>query len=447
MTVKATTPLFNITPQPAGVLFAGPTSFGQLLVLKILMRISVPICCDSFILVPWNADKVTLYTQNRIPFDRASCQVVNFVEETPFMKNTPLFDQHVKAGGKMVEFGGWCLPVHYGSLVDEHNAVRTSAGVFDVSHMTIVDFTGAQAKACLSQLLCNDVSTLTEPGAALYSCMLDNEGGIIDDLIVYFLAENSYRMVVNAATREKDLAWFDSQSESFDVQVTEQPQLAMIAVQGPDAMAIANTRLPSELAAQCQDLARFTAVWNDDWFVATTGYTGEDGYEIALPGEAAAELWDALLAAGVSPCGLGARDTLRLEAGMNLYGTDMTEADTPLTSGLGWTVAWQPDTRDFNGRAALQVQRKTGAAHKLVGYVLDGKGVLRSGQLLYQGDNEIGVITSGTFSPTLKKSIAFARVKAEFVTDCEVQIRKNRLPVRRVSRVFVRNGQPAFAVV
>jgi aminomethyltransferase len=363
------------------------------------------------------------------------------------MKNTPLYKEHVSAGGKIVEFGGWQLPVHYGSLVDEHHAVRTAAGMFDVSHMTIVDFSGPDTTACMRHLLCNDVASLSEPGAAMYSCMLDQQGGIVDDLIVYFLGENHYRMVVNAATRDKDLQWFKSQCSSFNVEVTEQPQLAMVAVQGPDAVAIASALLPSPLAEQCQNLERFKARWHNDWFVATTGYTGEDGYEIALPASDAPAFWQALAQAGVKPCGLGARDTLRLEAGMNLYGTDMTEADTPLTSGLAWTVAWEPDSRDFIGRSALAEQKSAGVSHKMVGYVLEGKGVLRGGQLLYNGDDEIGVITSGTFSPTLKQSIAFARVKSEFATDCEVQIRKNRLPVKCVSRVFVRNGQPVPAVV
>ncbi len=363
------------------------------------------------------------------------------------MKNTPLYQQHVNAGGKLVEFGGWQLPIHYGSLVDEHLAVRSAAGVFDVSHMTIVDFSGPDAKDYLRRVLCNDVATLNEPGTAMYSCMLNQQGGIIDDLIVYFIEDNSYRMVVNAATREKDLAWFSNQSANFDVQITEQPDLAMIAVQGPEAIAIASELLPKALEQSAVELGRFQSVWNNQWFVATTGYTGEAGYEIALPADDAPAFWESLLKAGVKACGLGARDTLRLEAGMNLYGTDMTEKDTPLSSGLAWTVAWQPEDRNFIGRGALTEQRAAGVSHKLVGYVLEGKGVLRSGQLLFKGEEEIGIITSGTFSPTLKQSVAFARVKSEFAADCEVQIRKNRLPVRCVSRVFVRNGQPAPAVV
>ncbi|MEM7257497.1 MAG: glycine cleavage system aminomethyltransferase GcvT [Pseudomonadota bacterium] len=356
------------------------------------------------------------------------------------MQKTPLYQKHLDDGGKIVEFGGWQLPVHYGSLVDEHHAVRQSVGMFDVSHMTIVDIEGADATSWLRQLLCNDVATLTRPGAALYSCMLNDGGGIIDDLIVYRFDEQHYRMVVNAATRDKDLAWLALSAKGLKVQLTEKDDLAMVAVQGPDAVAVANNAM-----SQAISLNRFESCMQQDWFIAATGYTGEHGYEIALPAAEASGFWDALLAAGAKPCGLGARDTLRLEAGMNLYGTDMTESDTPLTSGLGWTVAWQPQDRDFTGRAALNEQRKNGIPYEMTGYVLEGKGVLRSGQLLFNGDEQIGVITSGTFSPTLNRSIAFARVNSDAVGDCEVQIRRNRLPVSRVSRVFVRDGKSVIS--
>ena len=358
------------------------------------------------------------------------------------MQKTVLYDSHVKSGGKMVDFAGWQLPVHYGSLADEHIAVREKAGMFDVSHMTIVDVAGARAKDFLQHLLSNDVAGLQKQGAALYSCMLNHEGGIIDDLIVYHFSETNYRLVVNAATREKDLAWINAQAADFETTITEQPDLAMIAVQGPAATDRVHEVLTPEMAAACRSLGRYEAVCIDDWFIAATGYTGEDGYEIALPPSQAEQLWQSLLESGVTPCGLGARDTLRLEAGMNLYGTDMSEDDSPLTSGLAWTVAFEPDSRDFIGRSALEVQRSAGPSHQLVGFVLDGKGVLRGGQLLYKEDTEIGVITSGTHSPSLKQSIAFARVKADQVGDCEVQIRRNRLPVRLVKRVFVRNGRP-----
>lgn len=358
------------------------------------------------------------------------------------MQQTPLYECHKEAGGKIVDFAGWQLPVHYGSLVDEHMAVRQSAGVFDVSHMTIVDITGAQAKPFLRQLLANDVAMLKTSGSALYSCMLNQQGGIIDDLIVYFFDDQNYRVVVNAGTREKDITWLSEQSADFDVTITEQPDLAMLAVQGPEAVDKVVALLDDSLAAQCKVLGRYEAVKHGDWFVAATGYTGENGFEIAMPATTAPDFWQSLLAAGVVPCGLGARDTLRLEAGMNLYGTDMSEDNTPLTSGLAWTVALDPADREFNGRDALEAEKSSGPSYQLIGLVLDGKGVLRGGQLLYKGDAEIGVVTSGTFSPSLKKSIAFARVTADHTGDCEVQIRRNRLPVQQVKRVFVRNGKP-----
>lgn len=357
-------------------------------------------------------------------------------------QQTPLYEYHKEAGGKIVDFAGWQLPVHYGSLVDEHMAVRQSAGVFDVSHMTIVDITGADAKPFLRKLLANDVATLKTSGAALYSCMLNAQGGIIDDLIVYFFDEQNYRVVVNAGTREKDMAWIAEQSKAFDVTILEQPELAMLAVQGPDAVERFAALLDSPLAAQCKALSRYEAFKHGDWFIAATGYTGENGFEIALPAAAAQEFWKSLLAAGVVPCGLGARDTLRLEAGMNLYGTDMSEENTPHTSGLAWTVALDPADRDFIGRSVVEANKANGPSHQLIGLVLEEKGVLRGGQLLYKGDTEIGVVTSGTFSPSLKKSIAFARVIADHSGDCEVQIRRNRLPVTQVKRVFVRNGKP-----
>lgn len=357
-------------------------------------------------------------------------------------QQTPLYEYHKEAGGKIVDFAGWQLPVHYGSLVDEHMAVRQSAGVFDVSHMTIVDITGADAKPFLRKLLANDVATLKTSGAALYSCMLNAQGGIIDDLIVYFFDEQNYRVVVNAGTREKDMAWIAEQSKAFDVTILEQPELAMLAVQGPDAVERFAALLDSPLAVQCKALSRYEAFKHGDWFIAATGYTGENGFEIALPAAAAQEFWKSLLAAGVVPCGLGARDTLRLEAGMNLYGTDMSEENTPHTSGLAWTVALDPADRDFIGRSVVEANKANGPSHQLIGLVLEEKGVLRGGQLLYKGDTEIGVVTSGTFSPSLKKSIAFARVIADHSGDCEVQIRRNRLPVTQVKRVFVRNGKP-----
>ena len=284
-------------------------------------------------------------------------------------QKTVLYDKHVEYGGKIVDFAGWQMPVNYGSQVDEHHQVRNDAGMFDVSHMTVVDLNGEGVKAFLRHLLANDVAKLQDRGKALYSCMLNHDGGVIDDLIVYYMDDNWYRMVVNAATRDKDLAWIDQQSAGYEVEIKERADLAMIAVQGPNAREKAIEALPVDVVEAVSGLKRFFGCDCGEWFVGRTGYTGEDGFEIMLPETEAPAFWDHLAEAGVRPCGLGARDTLRLEAGMNLYGTDMTETTSPLVSGLGWTIAWEPAERDFIGRAALQAERDRGVTHKLVGLV------------------------------------------------------------------------------
>lgn len=357
------------------------------------------------------------------------------------IEKTPLYDSHVHSGGKLVEFAGWHLPIHYGSLINEHHQVRSSAGMFDVSHMTIVDVSGPGAPRFVAHLLCNDSGKLTKRGSALYSCMLNEQGGVIDDLIVYALERDLFRIVVNAATREKDLAWMASIAGDFDVAIDERSQLAMVAVQGPEARDLCESVFAGSIASAAAALNRFQGCRVQDWFVARTGYTGEDGYEVAMPAEQAPAFWDRMCAVGVNPCGLGARDTLRLEAGMHLYGTDMDETQTPLTSGLTWTVAWDPAERDFVGRAALERQRQDGVSHRLTGGLLNGKGVLRGGQVLYSGERRVGVVTSGTFSPTLQKSIGFVRIEVDCEELCEVDIRGRRLPLKLVSRVFVRNGK------
>lgn len=353
---------------------------------------------------------------------------------------TALFDRHVAAGGKMVDFAGWDMPIHYGSQLEEHHYVRQHAGVFDVSHMTVVDIKGAKSQAFLRHLLANDVAKLTTPGKALYSCMLNEEAGIIDDLITYFMDDTWYRMVVNAATREKDLNWLQKQAAPYNVEIEERPELAMLAVQGPEARDKVHQVL-SQQADPARDLKPFFATQCGDIFIARTGYTGEDGYEIVLPSGDAPALWDQLLAAGVKPVGLGARDTLRLEAGMNLYGQDMDETTSPLESALGWTVAWQPEDRDFIGRAVLDEQKQQGVSQKLVGLVLMDKGVLRPHQKVIVNNAGEGEITSGSFSPTLKNSIAFARVPAAIDTECEVEIRNKRLKAKVVKPPFVRFGK------
>jgi aminomethyltransferase len=355
------------------------------------------------------------------------------------MRRTPLYDQHVAAGARIVDFGGWDMPVAYGSQIEEHHSVRRDAGMFDVSHMCSVDLRGAGVRALLLRLLANDVGRLTAPGKALYSCMLRPDGGVIDDLIVYFLEERWFRLVVNAGTADKDLAWIREHALGPDVAVVPRRDLAMIAVQGPQARARAAALLPEACRARAAALGVFSAAPCNEWFVARTGYTGEDGYEISLPAEEAPALWNALLAAGVKPCGLGARDTLRLEAGMNLYGNDMDEAVSPLESGLAWTVALE-GTRDFIGKAALEAQRAAGPARKLVGLLLLERGVLRSHQrVVAEGAGE-GEVTSGTFSPTLERSIGFARVPVATGSSVHVDIRGRLLPARVVKPPFARNG-------
>ncbi|MBM7454817.1 aminomethyltransferase [Oceanisphaera litoralis] len=360
-------------------------------------------------------------------------------------QQTVLHPQHLEAGAKMVDFHGWDMPINYGSQLDEHHVVRKDAGMFDVSHMTIVDVTGSQAKPFLQTLLANDVARANQPGKAIYSPMLNEQGGVIDDLITYFFAEDDYRMIVNSATRDKDLAWMSKQAQGFDVTLTERPELAMIAVQGPNAKAKAAQVFNAEQNAAVEAMKPFFGVQAGDLFIATTGYTGEDGYEIVVPVDQAPALWNALKDAGVRPCGLGARDTLRLEAGMNLYGQDMDETVSPLAANMAWTLAWEPAERDFIGRAALEAQKAAGDQPKLVGLVMKEKGVLRAGTPVRftdgQGQEQQGVITSGSFSPTLGHSIALARVPRSVGANAEVEMRKKWMPVSVVKPTFVRFGK------
>lgn len=355
---------------------------------------------------------------------------------------TALYTTHQAMGGKLVDFGGWDMPLHYGSQLDEHHKVRQAAGMFDVSHMTVVDVTGGAAKAYLQYLLANDVAKLDgHLGKALYSGMLNHEGGVIDDLIVYNLGD-WYRVVVNCSTREKDLAWMNNVAADFDVSVTERPEFAMIAVQGPDAIRITSSLVSAEHAALIADLKVFQGLPAGAWFIGRTGYTGEDGLEIMLPEAEAPALWQALADAGIAPCGLGARDTLRLEAGMNLYGHEMDEVTSPLTANMGWTIAWSPEDRNFIGRPALETQKATGNSHKLVGLVLRERGVLRAEQVvIIDGNDEKGVITSGTFSPSLGYSIALARVPKSIGSHCQVEMRGKQITVEVVTPGFVRHGK------
>jgi len=380
-------------------------------------------------------------------------------------KSTVLNATHRARGARMVDFGGWDMPLNYGSQIEEHHLVRRDAGMFDVSHMTVVDLRGEQVRPFLRQLVANSVDKLKVPGKALYACMLNPQGGVIDDLIVYFMAERWFRVVVNAATRDKDLPWIEAQASAFGVAVQERPELSMIAVQGPNARARFASLLTPEGAAAVMALGRFaatevTGAWfiasaaassgagasiQGPLFVARTGYTGEDGFEVIVPEADAIALWEALERAGVGPAGLGARDTLRLEAGMALYGQDMDEAVSPLEAGLAWTVAFDAG-RDFNGRAALEAQKAAGVPRQTIGLVMDEKGVLRHGQPVHTASG-VGEILSGTFSPTLGCSIALARVPGGELGAVEVDIRGKRIPVRVVKYPFVREGQPQPGVL
>jgi aminomethyltransferase len=371
------------------------------------------------------------------------------------LKATPLNSVHRAAGAKMVDFGGWDMPVNYGSQIEEHHAVRSDAGMFDVSHMCVVDLEGANVRAFLRGLLANNVDKLQVAGKALYSCMLNPQGGVIDDLIVYFFNEHWFRLVVNAGTAEKDIAWIRERNETNGSGLSITPRradlvanpgsdgIALVAVQGPNARAKVWQVLPATQAAS-EGLKPFNAVIVKDTpfgevMVARTGYTGEDGFEIGVPASQVDALWNALAAAGVKPAGLGARDTLRLEAGMNLYGQDMDDTVSPLDAGLAWTVDLAAE-RDFTGKAALQ----RGQQQNFVGLILREKGgILRAHQKVLAASGNVGEITSGTFSPSMQQAIALARVPMDVAIGdtVHVEIRDKKLAASVVKLPFVRNGK------
>lgn len=372
------------------------------------------------------------------------CKMRASLLETPIAMGhkTALYDEHLALKARVVDFGGWDMPVQYSSVLDEHHAVRRAAGMFDVSHMTFLELDGADALPYLQKLLANDVARLKIPGKAIYSAMLREDGGVIDDLIVYAPlpeAPSLWRVVVNCGTHDKDLAWMQAQSAGFAITLNERTDLAMIAVQGPEARAKVAALRPA-LADLINGLDVFVGACAGEWFISRTGYTGEDGLEILLPNAEAPAFWRELLAAGVLPCGLGARDTLRLEAGMNLYGNDMTEEVSPLVANMAWTIAWD---HDFIGKAALEAEKAAGVTSRLVGLILEGKGVLRSHMKVITAEGE-GETTSGTFSPTMEKAIGLARIPVGSSDHGEVEIRGKRLPVRIVRPPFVRNGKVLY---
>jgi len=352
------------------------------------------------------------------------------------MKRTPLYECHLTASAKMIDFFGWEMPLHYGSQLQEHHTVRQQAGVFDVSHMTIIDCQGSKATAYLRWMLANNVDRLI-PGKALYTCMLNEKGGIIDDLIVYKITEDSYRLVVNSATREKDLSWLQQHRADDAIILQERTDLAMVAIQGAQIRKKMSLLFSDSDAQAILNLKPFFAVILKDFFIARTGYTGEDGFEIILPAKKAPSFWGKIVSAGIQPCGLGARDTLRLEAGLNLYGADMDEEVSPLESNLAWTVALEPKDRQFIGRDALEQQVVKGISQKLVGLILEGPGVLRHHQKIIINNTIVGEITSGSFSPSLQKGIALARVPATIGSQCLVEIRGKQVPAHVIKPPFV----------
>lgn len=358
-------------------------------------------------------------------------------------KQTPLYAAHQAAHAKIVDFAGWDMPLHYGSQLNEHHFVRQDAGMFDVSHMGVIDLYGKEATAYLRYVLANNVDRLV-PGKALYTCMLNEQGGVIDDLIVYQINPETYRLVVNAGTRETDVAWLLAQASRFGVKLIERADLAIIAVQGPNVIEKLHAVFSAGDYQAMTALKPFHFVSIANLFVARTGYTGEDGFEIILPAQEAQHYWQQFVAAGIKPCGLGARDTLRLEAGLNLYGSDMDQSINPFEANLGWTVALDPADRLFIGRSALEAKRKVGITQRLVGLVLQGPGIIRHDQAVLANGIKVGSVTSGGYSPTLDQSIALARVPAELSASCAVEIRQKAIPATIVKPPFVRHGKKVF---
>ncbi|MBP9721847.1 MAG: glycine cleavage system aminomethyltransferase GcvT [Gammaproteobacteria bacterium] len=377
------------------------------------------------------------------------------------INKTSLWDEHAKLGAKFTDFAGVNMPIHYGSQISEHLAVRTKAGVFDVSHMAVIDITGPASTSFLRYILTNDV-TEAKTGQAIYSCMCNEQGGIIDDLIVYNLGNNTYRLVVNAGTWEKDLDWLKSNQQNYNVDIAKLDNFSILALQGPEALnvllkVIKNLSNLSNLF----DLKPFECLFNSEIFIARTGYTGEDGFEIIISDNKVKDFWQKLIDNNVQPCGLGARDTLRLEAGLSLYGTDMDEVTMPINSGLGWTVALEDQSRDFVGKSAIleqkELQLNSRSKTRMIGLILEEKGVLRHGMkvVLENLDPGEGIITSGTYSPTLECSIAIARVnvqKSEDIKDikdinCNVVIRDKLVPVKVVSYPFVRFNKAVYKIL
>jgi len=355
---------------------------------------------------------------------------------------TPLYPHHEQAGAQIVEFAGWLMPMHFGSQINEHHAVRQDVGIFDVSHMAITDIVGENAYTFLRYLLANDVAKLQNPGKALYSCMLNETGGILDDLLVYYLQPHYYRLVTNAGTKNKIQNWLTKQNQQFSAEIHPRDDLAIIAVQGPQSPQKLNNVL-SVYQQTLQALPAFNSTEISNMTLSRTGYTGEDGYEIMLAHDKASELWQQLLRADCQPAGLGARDTLRLEAGLNLYGEDMDEQSYPMECNLGWTIAWEPKEREFIGRQALEAAYGT-TYYRTRGLMLESGGILRAKQKVITADGAEGLITSGSYAPSLHCSVALAKIPKKCQLPLTVQLRNRQLAVKTVKPPFVRNGKPTY---
>lgn len=356
------------------------------------------------------------------------------------MKQTALHSQHVALQAKMVDFSGYSMPLQYQSQLQEHRAVRQYAGIFDVSHMVTITITGNDTLAFIRHLVANDIQQITA-GKAMYTCMLNPDGGVIDDLIVYYFNDQHCRLIVNAACASKDIAWMQQVATAFNTTITTPPDMAILAIQGPQALALAPSILPAPYQDSIAALKPFHTVSHDTGFIARTGYTGEDGFEIVVPNEQAMTIWQRALQANIMPCGLAARDTLRIEAGLNLYGQDMDEDTSPLIANLQWTVSLKDKKRDFIGKQAFIHQMQRGIEHKLVGIAMTQAGVLRNQQAIAFDHHDNGIITSGSFSPTLNHAIGFARVPIHAPTTGIIEHRKKITSVYLTALPFVRKGQ------
>lgn len=356
-------------------------------------------------------------------------------------KKTSLYEEHVKSGAKFISFAGWMMPLHYGSQIKEHLEVRQNVGVFDVSHMTIIDLLGTGCRAFLRLLLTIDIDKL-KVGQAGYALLLNHHAGIIDDLIVYYFGPDRFRLIFNASTHDTILAWLSRYAHDMAVGIQERVDLAMIAIQGPKAKEKLLPLLSSSAMDTTSTLGMFESTEVENWFIARTGYTGEDGYEVILPHQDMKVLWQKLIHAGVQPCGLGARDSLRIEAGLLLHGQDMNEEVSPLECGLDRFVDWEPSLREFVGKGALEIQKRLGIKKKMVGLLLLDKGILRSHQKIITDNNLEGYVTSGTFSPILNASIGFGRVPSgEAQGLVKIEMRDKLIRAKIVEPRFIKRGK------